>query len=157
MPGLSCVIDQVEIPEERERRKAVTCSDECHKKLLEHRRKRKDTKICRQCYRPSTPEERTLYQRWRRETEPAPKKGRPLAIDPEVLAATEDYVQKMVATMSQIGELPSNWNDEMMTEMIQKVAAYPQGLRNMVKKPKKPRKPKVEQLQPDEAQTEASA
>jgi predicted nucleic acid-binding Zn ribbon protein len=72
-----CVIDQKVIPEEREKRRAVTCSDECRTELIARRRKRKDDKFCRQCGRPSTPEERLLFARWRRATFPAAKKGRP--------------------------------------------------------------------------------
>lgn len=73
-----CVVDQVEIPEDRERRHAVTCSVECKKKLAAIRKSVKNqAKKCPMCYRPCTPEERILFQRWRRETFPIPKKGRP--------------------------------------------------------------------------------
>jgi hypothetical protein len=72
-----CVIDRVEISEDRERRRAVTCSDECKKKLNAQRRHIHEGKMCVFCKKPSTPEERVLYARWRRETFPQAKKGRP--------------------------------------------------------------------------------
>lgn len=91
---IHCVICTGPIPEERDKwsRGAVTCSDECKNKLNQHRRKKKDAKICRFCSKPSTLEERTLFQRWRRETFPQPKKGRPRRkpeAAPVVEAATE--------------------------------------------------------------------
>jgi hypothetical protein len=72
-----CMVDQKPIPEERERRRSTTCSDECRTRLNEIRREKKDAKVCRHCSKPSTPEERVLFNRWRRETFPQPKKGRP--------------------------------------------------------------------------------
>lgn len=78
MPGTFCVWCRNEIPEDRERRRSVTCSDLCKVRIVAHRREKKDFKVCRHCNRPSTPEERVLYQRWRRETFPVPKKGRPV-------------------------------------------------------------------------------
>jgi hypothetical protein len=78
------MVDQKPIPEERERRRSTTCSDECRTRLNEIRREKKDAKICRHCSKPSTPEERILFNRWRRETFPQPKKGRPSKKQPEV-------------------------------------------------------------------------
>lgn len=73
-----CVVDGVQIPDERRHNKlTITCSDACRTRLNEIRREKRDAKYCRQCGKPCTPEERVLYQRWRRETFPAPKKGRP--------------------------------------------------------------------------------
>lgn len=72
-----CIVDCKPIPEERERRKSTTCCDECRDELNKQRRERKDTKVCRLCARPSTPEERILFNRWRRETFPPAKRGRP--------------------------------------------------------------------------------
>jgi hypothetical protein len=66
-----------EIGEDREKKKAITCSGECAKKLKSHRRKTKDVKACRQCGKPSTIEERILFQQWRREKFPKRKQGRP--------------------------------------------------------------------------------
>jgi hypothetical protein len=74
---LHCVICTNLIPEEREIKKAVTCSADCKLKLKAIRRAARDMKICRQCNRPSTPEERKLFTAWRRATEPQPKRGRP--------------------------------------------------------------------------------
>lgn len=72
-----CIVDQNEIPYERELRKSNTCCEECAKALKEHRRKKKTTKVCRQCGVPSTPEERALFAVWRRQQFPPKKRGRP--------------------------------------------------------------------------------
>ena len=45
---------------------AVTCSKECSKRRIDYRRSRIDQTVCRYCQRPSTPEERTRYVRWRK-------------------------------------------------------------------------------------------
>jgi predicted nucleic acid-binding Zn ribbon protein len=87
MDGLSCVVCQKEIPAERDRHRAVTCSSECKKALNAHRRKRNYDKVCQICFRPSTPEEREMFKRWRRETFPPAKRGRPKMVKPEDAAA----------------------------------------------------------------------
>lgn len=77
MEGTFCVVCTTKIPDDREKRRAVTCSDICKKTLADRRRHRNEGKVCVFCKRPSTPEERVLFARWRREAFPQPKKGRP--------------------------------------------------------------------------------
>jgi predicted nucleic acid-binding Zn ribbon protein len=86
---LYCLVDGKEIPEERERYKAVTCSDSCKRVLSERRRARKVSKVCRQCGRPSNPEERVLFMQWRRATHPPAKRGRPAKKTPPQPAQAE--------------------------------------------------------------------
>jgi hypothetical protein len=85
MESMFCIVCQSEIGLDRTIKKAVTCSDECKKKLKAIRRSHRDEKVCRQCARPSTPEERTMFLRWRRETDPAwqPKKPGPKKKTPQ--------------------------------------------------------------------------
>ena len=67
---LNCLMCENTIPPERPRN-AVTCSKECtiaRKKFL---LSRLDTKMCRYCSRPSTPEQRALYQQWKRRPQDA--------------------------------------------------------------------------------------
>lgn len=72
-----CVIDGNEIDDEKVKRKAVTCSHECKLLLKAFRRKQRSEIICSACRRPSTPEERQEFKRWRRETQPSRPQGRP--------------------------------------------------------------------------------
>ena len=46
----------------------LTCSDKCRDDRKDFRRSKVDARECRYCHKPSTPEERVLYQRWRRAT-----------------------------------------------------------------------------------------
>jgi hypothetical protein len=61
------------IPSDRHK-KAVTCSEECAQARKDWNRSRQDATECRYCERPSTPEERTRYKRWRKweENNPPP-------------------------------------------------------------------------------------
>jgi hypothetical protein len=73
-----CTVDKKPIPPERAARRSNTCDNLCQRKLKAHRRAVQDAKKCRHCSRPSTPEERLNYQRWRR-SQPeyvAKKRGR---------------------------------------------------------------------------------
>jgi hypothetical protein len=70
-----CVICKKQIDDERVIRKSVTCSDEHAKELKNRRRRVRDLTRCRNCNRPSTPEERKSYSAWRR-TLPESKRGR---------------------------------------------------------------------------------
>lgn len=45
---------------------AITCSKECTEQRKQWRRSREDSIRCRYCLRPSSPAERSRYQRWRR-------------------------------------------------------------------------------------------
>jgi predicted nucleic acid-binding Zn ribbon protein len=62
-----CVICGDAIAPERVTRKAVTCSEAHARDLKNERRKLRDMTRCRNCNRPSTPEERRLFTLWRNE------------------------------------------------------------------------------------------
>ena len=62
---LSCVMCKKDIPGDRPR-SSVTCSKECSIARKNFHRSREDKRACRYCQKPSTPEERLRYQRWRR-------------------------------------------------------------------------------------------
>lgn len=47
-------------------RTAITCSKECTEARKQWRRSREDARRCRYCLNPSSPVERSRYQRWRR-------------------------------------------------------------------------------------------
>ena len=76
--AMYCILDQRPIPPERVRKRAVTCSPECARKLVAVRRAMTDEKRCRYCNAPSTPAERKLFAQWRRERGQL-KRGRPKA------------------------------------------------------------------------------
>jgi hypothetical protein len=61
-----CVICGDPISPERVTRKAVTCSEAHAKDLKNARRQLRDMTRCRNCNRPSTPEERKLFTAWRK-------------------------------------------------------------------------------------------
>jgi methionyl-tRNA synthetase len=76
---LYCMWDGNRIPEERIKKRQNTCSKECKRALRGFYRKQAEEKQCRHCGKPSTPEERALFLRWRK-TQPdyvAKKRGRP--------------------------------------------------------------------------------
>lgn len=60
-----CVFDAKPIPAERVKRNAVTCSKECAKAIERQRMLLMEQSECKYCRRPSTPEERESYKRWR--------------------------------------------------------------------------------------------
>jgi predicted nucleic acid-binding Zn ribbon protein len=62
-----CVICGNPISPERVTRKAVTCSEAHARDLKNARRLLRDMTRCRNCNRPSTPEERRLFTAWRKE------------------------------------------------------------------------------------------
>lgn len=62
---LTCVMCSKPIPPGR-KWDAVTCSPECSKDRKNYGRSRKDQTQCRYCLRPSTPEERAHYHRWKK-------------------------------------------------------------------------------------------
>lgn len=62
-----CVVDGVEVPDDRKKRRSITCSDECAKKRNAYLREKKEMKKCKYCGTPSTPEERDEFRHWRAE------------------------------------------------------------------------------------------
>lgn len=55
---------------------AITCSDECSKARKNFRRSRQDSRMCRYCFKPSTPEQRLAFQQWRRRPQDAEEEER---------------------------------------------------------------------------------
>lgn len=66
-----CVQCGKEIPADRPRM-SITCSNECRDGRKNYRRSKMDSRQCRYCLRPSTPEERLRYHRWRKWEEKNP-------------------------------------------------------------------------------------
>jgi len=62
---MNCVVCKDPIPADR-RRDAVTCSSTCTKARSDYLRSRRDKTSCRYCQRPSNPEDRALFVKWRR-------------------------------------------------------------------------------------------
>ena len=62
---LNCAMCPNKIPSDRPKN-AVTCSKECTIARRNYWLSKQDTKMCRYCYKPSTPEQRALFQQWRR-------------------------------------------------------------------------------------------
>jgi hypothetical protein len=62
-----CVVDGVEVPPDRKKRRSITCSDECAKKRNDYLRERKELRKCKYCGNPGTPEERDEFRAWRRD------------------------------------------------------------------------------------------
>lgn len=62
---MNCIVCTKTIPGDR-RWDAVTCSKECSKARQDFYRSRQDTKECRYCFHPSSPEERARFAAWRR-------------------------------------------------------------------------------------------
>ena len=62
---LNCAMCPNKIPNDRPKN-AVTCSKECTIARRNYWLSKQDTKMCRYCYKPSTPEQRALFQQWRR-------------------------------------------------------------------------------------------
>jgi predicted nucleic acid-binding Zn ribbon protein len=63
--AMNCVMCPKKIPPERPKL-AVTCSKECTIARKNYWRSKQDMRVCRYCYKPSTPEQRAAYQQWRR-------------------------------------------------------------------------------------------
>jgi hypothetical protein len=62
-----CVVDGVEVPADRKKRRSITCSDACATIRNNYLRDRKELRKCKYCGNPSTPEERDEFRAWRRE------------------------------------------------------------------------------------------
>lgn len=60
---MHCVVCTKPLPDDR-RKNAVTCSPECTTRRKDYWRSKQDAKMCRYCYKPSTPEQRLLYRQW---------------------------------------------------------------------------------------------
>jgi hypothetical protein len=63
---LFCVMCGTEIPEERLKRRAVTCKEECAKERTRYLHRRTARRKCRYCMQPATPEEQSAFKRWRK-------------------------------------------------------------------------------------------
>lgn len=79
---LRCMIDAKLIPMERILRRSGTCCKECQGKLRKIRLAIINSRKCLRCFKPSTPEERLLYKRFKLQMEKEgkftrPKHGRP--------------------------------------------------------------------------------
>jgi endogenous inhibitor of DNA gyrase (YacG/DUF329 family) len=66
-----CVRCGDEVPEDRKKKRSVTCSDRCAKARNNYLRERKELRKCKYCGTPSSPEERADYRMWRRERKAA--------------------------------------------------------------------------------------
>lgn len=78
---LYCVIDRKRIPVERIIGRSVTCCKACQHKLRKIRLAMIESRRCRSCSKPSTPEERVLFRlfkTWAQENGhiPRPQRGR---------------------------------------------------------------------------------
>lgn len=77
IPTTFCIIDTKEIPVERQVKRSSTCSKECAAKLTAIRRAVVDSRKCRHCGKPSSPEERRLFQQFKKsQGHIGPKRGR---------------------------------------------------------------------------------
>lgn len=72
---LNCMMCPNKIPHDRPKT-AVTCSKECTKARKDHWRRIFDSRTCRYCMKPSTPEQRLLFQQWRRRPQDAEEEER---------------------------------------------------------------------------------
>jgi hypothetical protein len=62
-----CVVDGKPVPEDRKRRRSITCSVECAHTRNNYLRARKELRACKYCAVPSTVEQREDFKAWRRE------------------------------------------------------------------------------------------
>jgi hypothetical protein len=62
---ICCVICGSNVPEERMKKRAITCSPACGKERSNMLRRLLDSRFCRYCSRPATPEEQARFRRWR--------------------------------------------------------------------------------------------
>jgi hypothetical protein len=64
--SVHCVVCGRLVPEDRMKKRAITCSSECGKERRNMlRRYFVDSKFCRYCMKPATPEEQARFRRWR--------------------------------------------------------------------------------------------
>lgn len=62
-----CVVDGKEVPQERKKKRSITCSDECKKKRDNYLRARKEEKFCKYCHQPATLAQREDFRLWKLE------------------------------------------------------------------------------------------
>jgi hypothetical protein len=75
-----CVVDGVEVPDDRKKRRSITCSDECAKARNNYLREKKELKKCKYCGNPSSPAERDDFRLWRAERRAQAKAAKKLAV-----------------------------------------------------------------------------
>jgi hypothetical protein len=73
-----CVLCRSEIPADRLRFKAVTCSKVCGARYMRWQQKKRDDKACKFCHRPSTPNARRAFSRFRVWEKENPEASHPL-------------------------------------------------------------------------------
>ena len=61
-----CVVCKENVPIDRVKHKAITCSPTCATLRKNSIRSKQDARECRYCRKPSTPEDRNAFQRFRR-------------------------------------------------------------------------------------------
>ena len=61
-----CVVCREQVPEDRKRRRATTCSKLCAQRRDKYLRAKTNAKKCRFCGHPCTPEDRASYRAWRK-------------------------------------------------------------------------------------------
>jgi hypothetical protein len=61
-----CVVCGDVVPEDRKRRRSITCRKECADARNAYLRARVEAKKCKYCAQPSTPEQREDFKAWRR-------------------------------------------------------------------------------------------
>jgi hypothetical protein len=54
------------VPEDRKRRRSITCKDSCAKTRNAYLRAKAEARKCKYCGQPSNPEERKLFKLWRK-------------------------------------------------------------------------------------------
>lgn len=64
--SMHCIVCTKEIDDERALRNNITCSDECLAVRRSVQRAKRDALECRYCKKPSTPEQRAAFMRFRR-------------------------------------------------------------------------------------------
>jgi hypothetical protein len=67
---MHCVVCKKPMPDTR-RRNAITCSPACTLARRRYWFSKLDAKMCRYCYKPSTPEQRAEFRQWKRRPQDA--------------------------------------------------------------------------------------
>lgn len=109
-----CCVCGADIPEDRQVRRKRTCSDEHTKHMNQFRRFQQSKIRCSSCGRPSSPEEREDYKRWRAERgevlksigRGAPRKTREKQLESGIRALI-DYLKPMERQDLSMGLLDS--------------------------------------------------
>jgi predicted nucleic acid-binding Zn ribbon protein len=94
-----CVVDKVEIPAERVKQRAVTCSKKCQEVHARMRKRRVSTKFCRFCNRSSTPSQRRSWTKFKRWEERYPELAYPEVYELVVTKASvprKDFVRAIM-------------------------------------------------------------